>query len=709
MRCSNCLIIQIGAGNMKGPVMHLHRVKIKNFRLLKDVELVLEKGTTLIVGRNNSGKTSLSELIRRFTLDKSPVFHIQDFSTGCYDDFCRALSAKNAAKQDQEIRNLLPYIELRMFFQYDPAQPQFGALGDFVIDLDMDCNEALVVMRYELKDGAIEQFFEGQPTQALTPETRTQFFRDIRDRIQSLYTINVWAEDPNDPSNRKATSQADVRTLLSAGFINAQRGLDDVTTRESDVLAKTLEALFNTAALGTAGEEEKKIATALQDAVHAIQKQLDSDFSEHLKNLLPTLKTFGYPGLGGQELTTETTLDVERLLSNHTKVRYVGYSGIMLPESYNGLGMRNLIFILLQIFSFYRTFRAEPRAPAVHLIFIEEPEAHLHPQMQEVFIRQIGKVVDQLNAEHDGEPCWPVQFVVSTHSSHIANESGFETIRYFLPTLDNSNNDTWQTRIKDLREGLADTSEEHKKFLHQYLTLTRCDLFFADKAILIEGTSERLLLPVMIRKMDEIQGNEHCLTSQYITVMEVGGAYAHIFFDLLDFLELQSLIITDLDPVEENGGKKCTVHAARATSNACIRNWFGGADCIPTELIAKADEEKIKGQKRIAYQRPETDGGPCGRTFEDAFMLANAEKFGVTGNTPSEKENDAYTKCESVKKSEFALKYAIDDTNWTTPGYIIDGLQWLAAEQVPPNNNGPEALEGVVGEDGAEPEVAADE
>jgi putative ATP-dependent endonuclease of OLD family len=72
--------------------------------------------------------------------------------------------------------------------------------------------------------------------------------------------------------------------------------------------------------------------------VRGIQAQIDGNFSAELRKLLPALETFGYPGLGGQRLETETTLDVERLLSDHTKVRYAGYEGVRLPESYNGLG-----------------------------------------------------------------------------------------------------------------------------------------------------------------------------------------------------------------------------------------------------------------------------------------------------------------------------------------------------------------------------------
>lgn len=662
----------------------LNRVKIKNFRLLSDVELNFDEKTTLVVGRNNSGKTSLSEVLRRFTSDKNPSFHIQDFSTECYDAFCKALRARIEKKEEQLIRDLLPYIELRLYFEYDPATPKLGPLSEFIIDLDMTCREAQVVIRFELSNGAIDALFEGYLHEAWTDEKRMLLFESLGERVPRLYATNVWAEDPNDAENRKESSQAAVKAVLNTGFINAQRGLDDITTKETDVLAKILEALFRTASLETADDAERDIANQLEEAVRNVQETIDGDFRNQLERLLPTLEALGYPGLGGPELTTETTLDVQRLLSNHTKVRYKGHSGVLMPESYNGLGMRNLIFILLQISSFYREYRAQGVAPTAHLIFVEEPEAHLHPQMQEVFIRQINAIVDSFNAEHAEDLPWPVQFVVSTHSSHIANEARFEAIRYFLPSPVNEEGTIWNTTIKDFQEGLSGSPPNDRKFLHQYLTLTRCDLFFADKAILIEGTSERLLLPAMIRKIDDLESNGYKLGSQYVTVMEVGGAYAHRFIDLLRFLEIQSLIITDLDSVEHGGGKKCLVHQATTTSNACIKAWFDGESCKPTDLIAKPESDRIKNRIRIAYQRPESDNGPCGRTFEDAFILANPGKFSLSDTPPKHQEQDARDKADTFKKSAFALKYAIDDTDWTTPTYIAEGLSWLAENQVVP-------------------------
>jgi len=666
--------------------MLLKTIHIQNFRLLRDVTLTFEDGITVIVGRNNSGKTSLTELFRRLLGDTSPSFRLEDFSCATHSSLLDAYGLARLSNDLGEVRATLPVIEVRLTVSYAAVFGPLGPLSHFIVDLDPACTDASILIRYELKDGAIDSLYAGfdfDPTTA-DPTQIAVFFKGMKERVPKLYGVSLQAVDPNDASNRKKLDWKALQTLLRSGFINAQRWLDDTTHRENDVLGKVLESLFKTARSELADENDQKVAAKLDTAVEDMRLKLDSEFNDNLSELMPTLELFGYPGLTDPVLRTETTLDVQRLLVNHTKIRYAGVGSVSLPEAYNGLGPRNLILILLQLLEFFKAYKAEKESPGIQLIFIEEPEAHLHPQMAEVFIRKLSEITAAFATQYnDGEP-WPVQFVVSTHSSHMANEARFETIRYFLATPEAEGHHLRQTRVKDLRLGMGDASQEDREFLHQYMTLTRCDLFFADKVALIEGCAERLLLPKMIAKVDaESLGAK--LSTQYVSVVEVCGAYAHLFFKLLALLELRTLIVTDLDSAKKNANNrlaKCLVAEGTHTSNACIKVWFDDNTITPNTLIAKNDDDKIDGVVRLAYQIPEQAAGPCGRSFEDAFMLANQQLFDLATVADTEKARAAWDAAANENKSQFALRYATEKTEWKVPRYIAEGIRWLAEKPI---------------------------
>jgi predicted ATP-dependent endonuclease of OLD family len=683
--------------------MRVEKVRVEGFRLLQDVEIMLEDNSTVIVGRNNSGKTSFTDIFDRFTGETGARFRLEDFSSAQRERFFAAKMLREQATKPEDVLAALPTLALTLTFRYDSTAPNLGPLSPFVIDLDLDSTTVIVRLEYRATLATLHTLLDPPPVPKGV-ESRTHFFRSLRDSVPKAYSIHVFAIDPTDGTNRRDfEGTAALTALLQCNFVRAQRTLDHAKQGDADVIGKLLSALFKTASAPTAAAADQELAAKLKASVEDIERNVQGDFDEMLKKLLPAMEVLGFPSLNDTELRPETSLNVEALLSDHTKVVYTGTDGVHLPEGYNGLGTRNLIYMLLQLESYHKTYRAKTTRPATHLIFIEEPEAHLHPQMQEVFINQLNAAIGKLSTSYPDEAAWNVQFVITTHSPHVANTASFEAVRYFLnesPTPANAR----QTKVKDFKKGLSSISPDDQDFLHQYMTLTKCDLYFADKAIMVEGTTERLLMPRLCKLVDKSLEDKHKLARQYVTSVEVGGAHAHIFYPLLDFLELKTLVVTDLDstkPVEKQNkhGKKittwdkCPVAEGERTSNAAIKDWFrpddaadkDGWQITPAELVAKTAEEKQSGYRRIAYQIAEKPGtNICARSYEDALVLANPDRF----KWPKEQDeaSEAWEIAKGLAKADTALRFAIREKEWTVPRYIQEGLEWLSAPPPPAQN-----------------------
>src|SRR3546814_7476249 len=87
--------------------MRIKHVEIENFRLLRHVAIGLEERTTLIVGRNNSGKTSIAELFRRLLSERALSFKPEDFSLGCHECFWTAFDAFRSEEYTSELQSLM--------------------------------------------------------------------------------------------------------------------------------------------------------------------------------------------------------------------------------------------------------------------------------------------------------------------------------------------------------------------------------------------------------------------------------------------------------------------------------------------------------------------------------------------------------------------------------------------------------------------------
>lgn len=725
--------------------MHLQSFSIKNFRRLKDVHIELEPTTSIFVGANNSGKTSATHAFRLFLSDSKDKFAIHDFNAACWEQFDLFEAGKSAKGKAAPT---LPTIRLDLWFKVQASDLHR------VIDLlpDLDWASAPVGVRLEFAPKDPEQLladFREAKTKALEAikkekDKKTDFHPWPKTLIEYLtkqlnrqYEIRYYILDHSQfdsasrekdgyipsPLGSEARGGAQIiKSLLRVDFLDAQRHLSDAySSSRSEDLSKRLGKFYerNLEKLETDYGAAMALATS--------EAQLNVHLEKVFQPTLASLNKLGYPGLADPRLVIKSALSAQSIMSDSTRVHYAlngaGTAGpdLTLPDKYNGLGYKNLIYMVVELLDFHaRWLSAEEARPPLHLIMIEEPEAHLHAQIQQVFIR---KVVDILQIEGDVGAPFASQLVITTHSPHIIYESGFKPIRYFRRSA--MAGTAQASDVLNLSTFYGETPEETRDFLQQYMKLTHCDLFFADAAVLVEGNVERLLLPLMIEKASAP------LRSNYLSILEVSGAFAHRFQTLIEFLGLVTLIITDLDsvapkasaaaaadPDEEDAGggaAACMTNVAGSvTSNQTLITWLPKlvkvADLLKAKEAAKTQSpsEKSPARVRVVFQtlqQVEWNGEKedrAGRTLEEAFALENltwvqdlaqrslglrvvSKKGTPTLAALAEK---VYTRVRgnAFDKTAFALALMTDKSGtWKVPAYITEGLQWLQKQiTVPP-------------------------
>lgn len=458
------------------------------------------------------------------------------------------------------------------------------------------------------------------------------------------------------------------------------------------------------------------------EAIHEAQSAFDERLRDSFKAPLDELQNLGYPGVTNPRLVVSTQLAPVEGLNHQSAVQYDLSSGkeptghsYRLPEQCNGLGYQNLISMVFRLIGFRdgwlkvgkaaseaeATPGREDGPPPLHLVLLEEPEAHLHVQVQQVFIRKAYDVLRKCPTLADDGPL-STQLLVSTHSSHIAHEVDFAQMRYFRRHPARSPREIPTSTVLNLSEVFG-KEDETTRFVSRYLRVTHADLFFADGVILAEGAAERILVPHFVRF--HFPGLHSC----YVTLLEVGGSHAHRLEPLIKHLGVNTLIITDLDAVEVEGQHKKASPARSAgqfTANNVLKMWHPREKTLDSLLeLESALKEKVYDADfsvRVAYQTPvsvrlSTEADPSEaipRTFEDALVLENIDLFRDLGRTgllgkfrdaidnSREVETLCHALCtalDSGSKAGFALDvlYLEDLQRVRVPTYIREGLEWL--------------------------------
>ncbi len=653
--------------------MKLTKIRIKNYRLITDAEMDIDDQLTLIVGRNNTGKTSCIDLIEKIINDKK--LYYDDYPLRkrreLYQLFAQFIKRKITYEKLTEQLQLTS-IEFTIDYSMEGLDVNLGALSPFIIELDSNTTIVKIRVEYRLKadENKLREAFEPlfQSDDSENKENELEIRKKFAELTPKMFEAVIYAVNPNDESDKQIKKAAELKELFLVYTIRAERSLGEDAEQNRDSLGKLITEFFEKSKDDLDPEVFEEMES-LKGVVESANREVQNESDEILSRLVNKAVGFGYPNGEELQLGVKTKLEIDDQIKNQTTLAYTSDKyDETLPSTYNGLGYKNLIKIEFLLASFAREIKKDGNCN-IPLLFIEEPESHMHPQMQNLFARYLTDFINEIS-------CRSIQVILTSHSSHIANQIDFSKIRYARKNADG-------VIYKNLNS-FTDDNEENLKFIRKYLELTRCDLFFADKAILIEGTSERLLLPDMIQKLAKESTEKNNLSSQYYCLIEVGGAYAHKFIPFMEFLEIPTLIITDIDPANSEG-KKSLVSEGDHTTNAAINDWYKRVNNIsdsnrnkkkiPLEdIINMSEEEKTIGKCHIEFQTEEN--GICGHSLEEAIINVNREHFNISNNATEEEITF------SGKKTDFALRLINENPNYSIPAYIKNGLAWLDKQKV---------------------------
>ena len=723
--------------------MHIVFVEIQNFRKLKACRVEIAQRETIFVGANNSGKTSaMDALILFLKKSRRKDFSTTDFTLSNWS-FLNHLGTQWIAAAEEPIPvfdfdawlPLLPSVDVWL----KAGEQDLHRLAHLLPTLDWKPEELLGV-RLVLAPKNIEQLYtdfrdayqsarDAESTSAntdLPPSLWPISMRDYLDRrLHSQLEVQSHILDPAQlqnsvqgiakpqslPADSDPLKKDPFDGLIKIDVITAQRGFSDPKTGDEPhtgfaSLSAQLRRYFSKH-LNPSDAPDASDIEALE-AIEAARTVFNETLMTSFQPAIGELESLNYPGFSDPKISIISKIDPRDSLDHEAAVRFdlPGSDSLFLPEKYNGLGNQNLISMVFNLIRFRDEWMRVGKAAKnqdsndaiepLHLVLVEEPEAHLHAQVQQVFIKKSYDVL-RCHATIPGSSV-STQMIVSTHSSHIAHELDFSCLRYFRREPATEKGDIPTATVINLSQTFGN-HDETSKFVTRYLRTTHCDLFFADAVILVEGAAERMLIPHFVRaKFPK-------LNQCYISLLEIGGAHAHRLKPLLDTLGLLSLVVTDLDSILETSTDKAPPERGKGyrTGNTTLKRWVPKIESLDYLLDLPDDaKQTADGLIRVAYQCPiileyRQGEGKCEAipyTFEDSLALSNLTMFrgyvkpvgllkklqaALGKDTLEDASIDMFDSLEKGSKAEMALDLLdrSEPDQLEPPGYIAGGLSWL--------------------------------
>lgn len=606
--------------------MYITRVVVKNFRNLRAINVSLESGLTCVVGENNSGKTNLLTAIRLVLDANLPNY----YRTLTKEDFSKGLDVSTP-------QQILVGVEITDF--YDEEQDEKVKELALAQEWAIEQNIARVCYRFR-PNAAVRQ--------AIESGERDGTGLSIEDYEYEMVGGAVTDNEGNLKDLNRIEWDDDFQVFVKIGRLSAFRVefLPAIRDVEEDLRRSATSPLIKLLDAVEIPENKKeelvdKVKKANEELAEQDEiKELASDINSSLENSVGS--TFKMDvGLG---MSSPTFAAIARAL----RILLSGQGLEEADPSRNGLGLNNILYISMLMAYFEK--RTQQDSTAGQLLLIEEPEAHLHPQLQRVLFASLL-----------AKEC---QIVATSHSTHISSRAKLDNL-LILTTEDTGLSTACRpaTTPAIAKDDISD--------LERYLDATRSVLLFARRVILVEGMSEVFLIPCLVKQVMKVDLEEHGVS--FVPIYGVHfDSYLKLFVDKgirkkcavitdgdlkpSDASEIDEAVLPRIDDLKKHESDFIRIFNCKTT--------FERAIALPANLKVFSKAAKELGATTLSAQLHDFYNRRIELTDDEkkqarSKVLNTANRFG------------------KARFAQIASKYAVHAE--VLPSYIKKAIEWIIA------------------------------